>query len=113
MRGRFHPIEDTLYHIAYSQLAATPLLVVPIRVSVRNRLSPRGALGGGVGIVPLVGLSLGCRPDGLPLFGGGGRPQDDIYVLPCQGVGTGQTSKLLNVLSGVGGEGTQFGLNLC
>ena len=113
MRGRFHPVEDTLDHIAYSQLATTPFLVVPIRVSVRNRLSPWGALGGGVGIVPLVGLSLGCRPDSLPLLGGGGRPQDDIYVLPCQGVGTGQTSKLLNVLSGVGGEGTQFGLNLC
>ena len=113
MRGRFHPVEDTLDHIEYSQLAATPFLVVPIRVSVRNRLSPRGALGGGVGIVPLVSLSLGCRPDGLPLFGGGGRHQDDIYVLPCQGVGAGQTSKLLNVLSGVEGEGTQFGLNLC
>ena len=113
MRGCFHPIEDTLYHIAYLQLAATPFLVVPIRVSVRNHLSPWGALGGGVGIVPLVGLSLGCCPDGLPLLGGGGRPQDDIYVLPCQGIGAGQTSKLLNVLSGVGGEGTQFGLNLC
>ena len=113
MRGRFHPVEDTLDQIAYSQLAATPLLVGPIRVNVGNRLSPWRALGGGVGIVPLVGLSLGCRPDSLPLLGGGGRPQDDIYVLPCQGVGTGQTSKLLNVLSGVGGEGTQFGLNLC
>ena len=60
MRGRFHPIKDTLYHIAYSQLATTPFLVVLTRVSVRNCLSPRGALGGGVGIVPLVGLSLGC-----------------------------------------------------
>ena len=60
MRGRFHPVEDTLDHIAYLQLAATPLLVVPIRVNVGNRLSPWRALGGGVGIVPLVGLSLGC-----------------------------------------------------
>ena len=83
MRGRFHPIEDTLHHIAYPQLAATPFLVVPIRVGVRNCLSSRGTLGGGVGIVLLVGLSLGCLPNGLPLFGGGGRPQDDIYVLPC------------------------------
>ena len=75
MRGRFHPIKDTLYHIAYSQLATTPLLVVPIRV---NRLTPWEALGGEVGIVPLVGLSLGCRPDSLPFLGGGGGPQDDI-----------------------------------
>ena len=69
MRGCFHPIEDTLYHIAYPQLAATPFLVVPIRVGVRNCLSSRGALRRGVGIVSLIGLSLGCLPNGLPLLG--------------------------------------------
>ena len=79
MRGRFHPIEDTLYHIAHPQLAATPFLVVPIR----DCLSSQGTLGGRVGIVSLIGLSLGCLLNGLPLFRGGGRPQDDIYVLSC------------------------------
>ena len=58
MRGRFHPIEDTLYHIAYPQLAAAPFLVVPIRVGVRNCLSSPGALGGGVGIVSLISRAL-------------------------------------------------------
>ena len=61
MRGRFRPIEDTLYHIVYPQLAATPFLIVPIWVGVRNCLSSRGTLGGGVGIVSLIGLSLAFR----------------------------------------------------
>ena len=65
MRGCFHPIEDTFYHIAYPQLAAIPFLVVLIR----NCLSSWGTLGGGVGIVLLISLSLGCLPNGLPLLG--------------------------------------------
>ena len=48
MRGCFHPTEDALYHIAYPQLAATPFLVVPIRVGVKNWLSSQGMLGEGL-----------------------------------------------------------------